>query len=202
MARPLLIVVAAPSGAGKTTLCDMLLADMSSLIYSISCTTRMSRGDEVDGEDYFFLSSSEFDKRMQAGDFLEHAEVHGNRYGTLKDTVDSAMAEGNSVLMDIDVQGARQIREHVTECADDSPLSRGFVDFFIMPPSAEVLRERLEGRGEDSSDVIEERLDNAADEMSCAKEFMHVIVNNDLEIACREMKELIQLRGDGEECNV
>lgn len=196
-----LIVVAAPSGAGKTTLCDTLLAEMDSLIYSISCTTRDSRGDEIDGEDYFFVSLEEFERRVAAGEFLEYAEVHGNMYGTLKETVDSAMAEGSSVLMDIDVQGARQIRDYMDDCAEDSTLKRGFVDFFIMPPSIEVLRERLECRDEDSVDVIEERLENATEEMSCAKEFMHVIVNDDLKIACKELEELVELHSDGAQNN-
>ncbi len=190
--HPLLIVVSAPSGAGKSTLCDRVLADDSNIIYSVSCTTRAPRGSELDGVDYNFLSPADFASRVEAGDFLEYATVHGNSYGTLKETVRSAMAVGKSVMMDIDVQGACQVREALKELPDDDAMVVGFVDLFIEPPSMEELRERLEGRGEDEQDVIEKRLQNAAEEMSCADAYKYTVVNDNLDEACDEIVGIIE----------
>jgi len=190
--KPLLIVVSAPSGAGKSTLCDMLLQRMDNIVYSVSCTTRPPRGAEVDGEDYIFMTDEGFQQRVDNNEFLEHAVVHGYRYGTLRSVVDEAMKEGQHVLMDIDVQGARSIRKIVAGLPDDDPKKRGFVDMFIEPPSLEVLRERLKKRGEDSPESIEVRMKNAEKEMLYKNEFRYVICNDDLERAFNELYKIIQ----------
>jgi guanylate kinase len=192
MKKPLLIVVSAPSGAGKSTLCDRLLAADSSIVYSVSCTTRPPRGQEADGVAYCFLSPESFETRVGEGAFLEHATVHGNRYGTLKETVRAAMASGKSVMMDIDVQGACQVREALATLREDDAMVQGFVDVFIEPPSMAVLRTRLEGRGEDAADVIEQRLKNAAQEMACADAYRFTVVNDDLAIALREIHDILE----------
>ncbi len=191
MTKPLLIVVSAPSGAGKSTLCDRLLAEDSSIVYSVSCTTRLPRGEEVDGVAYYFLSPEQFESRVCAGNFLEHATVHGYRYGTLKETVRSAMTMGKSVMMDIDVQGAFQVRETLATLREDDSMVRGFVDLFIQPPSMDALRFRLEGRGEDATDVIEHRLKNATQEMACADAYRYTVVNDKLDIALTEIRNII-----------
>ena len=156
--RSLMIVISSPSGGGKSTLCRMLLEEYAGIEYSISCTTREPRGDEKDGVSYHFMSRDEFEKRIGKGDFLEHAEVHGNLYGTLRETVESALSEGKSVILDIDVQGAEQIRGGL---GVNDLISQSFIDIFIAPPSLEVFRKRREDRGEDSPDVIEVRMKNA-----------------------------------------
>ncbi len=178
--RALLIVVSAPSGAGKTTLCDRLIAENKNIVYSISCTTRSPRGSEVDGRDYFFLTGEEFDRRVRDGCFLEHAVVHGYKYGTLRETVVNALTEGNSVLMDIDVQGADQVRNHVSQAPACDKLKEGFVDIFVEPPSMAVLRERLKGRGVDAADVIDRRLKNAEEEMKHRGRYRFRIVNDNI----------------------
>lgn len=193
MSKPLLIIMSAPSGAGKSTLCDRLLADFDNIVYSVSCTTRDPRGDEEDGVDYFFMTKDAFLERISEGVFLEHAKVHGNYYGTLMETVYSAMTSGESVIMDIDVQGAAQIRSQLDKLPPGNLLREGFIDIFIMPPSIDVLRNRLFGRGEDTPDVIEKRLKNAADEMDCSGEYKYVIVNDDLEIAYRTLRDIVIL---------
>ena len=172
-------------------MCDRLLEERSDLAYSVSCTTRPPRGSEVDGEDYFFLSGREFEEKVKAGAFLEHAIVHGYRYGTLRETVLTALAGGDSLLMDIDVQGAAQVRRAVSGASDGDVLKGALVDIFIAPPSMEALRERLETRNEDSPRVIEERLRNAADEMARAPEFRYRVVNDDLEHAWRALREIV-----------
>jgi len=191
MKHPLLIVVSAPSGAGKSTLCDRVLAEDSDIIYSVSCTTRAPRGAEVDGIDYYYLTPEVFDDRVEAGDFLEYATVHGNSYGTLMETVRSAMDAGKSVMMDIDVQGACQVRDALKVLAADDAMVVGFVDIFIEPPSMEELRARLEGRGEDEAHVIEQRLKNAAQEMACADAYKYNVVNDDLDDAFVAMIKII-----------
>ena len=192
--RPLMIVVSAPSGAGKSTLCDRLVDEFSKVVYSVSCTTRAPRGEEQDGEHYYFLSKKEFKERIKSGEFLEHAKVHGNFYGTLEDTVLYAMEEGGHVLLDIDVQGAAQIRESLIRLDPRNPIRRGFTDIFISPPSMEELEKRLRGRGTDDEKVIQKRLDNAKAEMDCAKEYSFQIINDDLETAYNELKTVILSR--------
>ena len=190
--RPLLIVLSAPSGAGKTTLCNAWLAGSAGLSYSVSCTTRQPRPGEVEGKSYHFLSEPEFERRVAAGDFLEHAIVHGNRYGTLKETVLKAMRGGLDIVMAIDVQGAAALRKQAL-AADSDPLIRnGFTDIFVVPPSFAVLKERLTGRGTDEPDVIDVRLKNAADEMARWTEYRYVVVNDDLQAAVRRLEAIRQ----------
>lgn len=189
--RRLLIVVSAPSGAGKTTLCDRLLAELPDIAYSVSCTTRAPRGREIDGQDYVFLSEAEFAVRAAHGLFLEHAVVHGNRYGTLKAAVRTALAAGRSVLMDIDVQGAAQIRNYIATLPPDDDLRRGFVDIFVEPPSLETLRRRLERRAEDAPAEIERRLRQAEVEMAQRGAYRLRIVNDDIDRAYAEFRACI-----------
>ena len=189
--KPLFLVVTAPSGAGKSTLIGMLRKDFPGIAYSVSCTTRAPRGEEKDGVAYHFLGEEEFLARVARGEFLEHAVVHGNRYGTLKAAVEGPMREGRWVVMDIDVAGAAQVREKVRSLPEDSPVRRGFLDVFIDVPSAQELRRRLEKRGEDAPDVIEKRIRNAEGERARRGEFSAVIVNDDLQDAYRRLKALV-----------
>ena len=168
----MLLVVSGPSGSGKTTLCRRL-ADSGEVGYSISCTTRPPRPGEVDGRDYHFLTTAEFERRMLAGDFLEHALVHGNQYGSLKSEVLSRLAAGQDVVMDIDVQGAAQVRH-----CPDPDIRRAVVDLFVMPPGEEELLGRLSGRGTDSEEVISLRMANALDEMSHWREYTYVLLSS------------------------
>lgn len=189
--RPLLIVVSAPSGAGKSTLCDRLVEEFPEVTYSVSCTTRAPRGDEKDGVHYYFLSKREFKGRIKNGEFLEYAKVHGNFYGTLEDTVLYAMEAGRHVLLDIDVQGTRKIREALVHLDSRNLIRSGFTDIFILPPSMEELEKRLCDRGTDEQKVIRKRLDNAKAEMECAIEYSFQIVNDDLEKAYHELKHVV-----------
>ena len=189
--RPLLIVVSAPSGAGKSTLCNRLVKERASVEYSISCTTRAPRGAEQDGEHYYFLSSKEFRQRVRRGEFLEHAKVHGNRYGTLADTVQFAMEEGRHIILDIDVQGVHQLRSSLQTMEERSLIRRGFLDIFIEPPSLEVLENRLRKRGTDSDAVIRKRLKNAAKEMQAAEEYTHRLVNDQLDPTYERLCQII-----------
>ena len=193
--KPLLIVMSAPSGAGKSTLCDMLLQDFPEITYSVSCTTRAPRGMEEDGADYFFVSQAKFDQLVAEEKLLEHAVVHGNCYGTPAEPVREAFAEGQSVLMDIDVVGAAAVRETIARLPEDDPLRAGFVDIFIEPPSMEELERRLVGRGEDSPETIALRLQNAQGEMDRAGEFRYRVVNDELSVAYRRIRDILLVRG-------
>jgi len=155
----ILLLVSGPSGSGKTTLCRRL-SDEDEAHYSISCTTRLPREGEVNGRDYHFLDRNDFQARIEAGEFLEHAEVHGNHYGTLKSEVLDFVSKGQDVVMDIDVQGADKVRS----CCD-SEIESALIDLFVMPSSETELRARLTGRGTDAEDVITLRMENALEEM-------------------------------------
>lgn len=177
LSKPLLVVLAAPSGAGKSTLCGMLLKEFPEFVYSVSCTTRAPRGAEVDGVSYFFLTEAQFRCRIEANEFLEYAIVHGNYYGTLKKTISDAMAVGRSVILDIDVEGAAQVRTIISSLSETDPMKVGYLDIFINAPSFDVLRSRLVKRGEDSMETIEKRLKNASVEIAQAEAFSNVLVN-------------------------
>ncbi len=191
---PLFIVVSAPSGCGKSTLIDMLLQEYHDLQYSISCTTRPIRGSEEDGIDYYFMKEARFRELIAEGAFLEYAEVHGNLYGTLKRPVEEVLAEGNSMILDIDVAGAERVRSYVRGLPPGDPLRVGYMDVFVNPPDMQALRERLERRGTDAAEVIERRLANAAGEMARAHEYMYQITNDDLGMAYRRLCDLMDAR--------
>jgi guanylate kinase len=192
--KPLFIVMSAPSGCGKSTLIDMLLQEYCDLQYSISCTTREPRGLEEDGIDYHFMETERFKQLLAENAFLEHAEVHGNYYGTLKSPIEEVLAEGNSMILDIDVVGAEKVREYVRNLPPSDPLRDGYVDIFINPPDMQTLRERLEGRGTDSPEVIERRLANAEGEIARASEYMFQVTNDDLAIAYKKLCDLIDVK--------
>jgi guanylate kinase len=171
----ILFVVSAPSGAGKTTLVEKL-RQQPNLFYSVSCTTRGARGSEIDGEHYRFLSNADFLARLQAGDFLEHARVHGDYYGTLREPVLNNLKNGIDVLIDIDTQGAATIRN----CAD--PIIRqGLTDVFIMPPDLEEVRRRLTKRGTETARQIESRLATAVREMELWRDYRYTIISGSVE---------------------
>jgi guanylate kinase len=189
--KPLFIVISAPSGCGKTTLIDMLLQEYSDIVYSVSCTTRAPRGEEEDGVDYHFKTVERFEELIAEDAFIEHARVHGNYYGTLREPIESALREGSSVILDIDVQGAAKVREFVRALPDSDPMKAGYVDIFILPPSMEELRSRLVGRGTDSPEAVEKRLENAEGEIARAGEYMFRVTNDDLGMAYRRLCDLI-----------
>lgn len=166
-----LLLVSGPSGSGKTTLCARL-SDENEASYSISCTTRSPREGEEDGNHYHFLSREEFQQRVAIGDFLEFAEVHGNYYGTLKSEVLTHIAAGTDVVMDIDVQGADQVR-----ACSDSAICNALVDLFVMPPTEKELRNRLTGRGTDSDEVIALRMKNALDEIEACPKYTYRLLS-------------------------
>ncbi len=189
--NPLFIVMSAPSGCGKTTLIDMILQEYGDIVYSISCTTRPPREGEEDGLDYHFLTRDRFEELLKENAFLEYAKVHDNYYGTLKAPIVEVLNEGNSMILDIDVQGAAKVRDYVRNLPNTDPLKVGYVDIFISPPSMEALRERLEGRGTDAQDVIEKRLHNAEGEIARAGEYMFQVTNDDLSHCYKRLCDLI-----------
>ncbi|MCF7837394.1 MAG: guanylate kinase [Candidatus Marinimicrobia bacterium] len=189
--RQLLVVISAPSGAGKTTLCRGLLATVDRLRYSISCTTRPPRSNEVDGESYHFLSLAEFQRRIAADEFIEYAQVYGHYYGTRRENILEAFAAGEDVLMDLDVQGADTLRARVAGLPTDDPLRRGFVDIFIAPPSLAELERRLRGRQADAEEVIQRRLAATAREMEAAVRYRHLVINDDLARAQQVLRDLL-----------
>ena len=176
--RGVLLIVASPSGAGKTSLCRRLMADHGALELSISMTTRPIRPGEVADRDYHFVSHEEFQRLIDEDAFLEWADVHGNRYGSPRAPIDRALAEGRDVLFDIDWQGARDIAE---KCPDDA------VRVFILPPSLEELRRRLVTRSQDADDVIERRIHNAKGEIAHCDMFDYVFVNDDFDRSYAEL---------------
>lgn len=181
--KPRVFVITGPSGVGKGTLIKRLRERIPELELSVSATTRPPREGEVDGRDYHFLSPEEFDRRAQRGDFLEYATFSGNRYGTLRTEVERTLAEGTSVVLEIEVQGARQVRAAM---GDEAVL------IFIAPPDPAVLRERLVNRGTDSPEAIERRLETAKQELEAAQEFKHVVVNEDLDRAAEQLIAIVR----------
>lgn len=163
-------IISAPSGSGKSTLTRQLLERVPCLRFSVSYTTRAPRGQERDGRDYFFISRDEFERRLKNGEFLEHAEVFGNYYGTHISELDRAAAEGVDLVLDIDVQGARQLKGRIA----------GAVSIFILAPSRQVLEERLRARSQDSDAVIERRLRDAAEEIRNYTLYDYVLVNREV----------------------
>jgi guanylate kinase len=184
-----IFIISAPSGAGKTTLCRRLLERLPSLQYSVSTTTRRPRPGEVQGRDYYFTDAATFRAGIQANRWAEWAEVHGNYYGTAAAFIDRERAAGHDILLDIDVQGAAQLRARYPEA----------VSIFIMPPSLAVLQQRLEQRGADAPEVIAKRMANARQEMAQRAAYQHTVVNDRLEAALAELIAIIAPRqADGE----
>ena len=177
-----LFVVTGPSGVGKGTLISELLERVPGLELSVSATTRPPRSGERHGIDYHFLSEDEFAQRLENGEFMEHASYSGHRYGTLLSEVEPRLDRGIGVVLEIEVQGARQIREKRTDA----------VPVFVAPPTPAVLRERLEQRGTDSADQIDRRLEVAQAELDAQREFRHVIVNDRLDRAADELAKLVR----------
>jgi guanylate kinase len=179
------LVITGPSGVGKGTLIRALMERLPGLELSVSATTREPRPGEENGRDYWFMTPEEFEKRLQSGEFLEHAEYAGHRYGTLRSELERPAArDGDGIrglVLEIEIQGARQVREALPEA----------VQVFIKPPSREALRARLAGRGAESSDQIERRLEVAREELEAESEFPYVIVNDRLEKAVDELAELV-----------
>ena len=184
--RGRLFVVAAPSGAGKTSLVRALMERDPSLRFSVSYTTRPRRPAEEHGRDYFFVSREEFERMVEAGEFIEHARVFDNYYGTARQQVEQSLAAGQTLLLEIDWQGARQIRSAMPEA----------VTVFILPPSRAELERRLRGRGTDSEEVIQRRLRDAAGDMTHWPEFDHVVVNDDFGVALAELGDIVAGRGN------
>lgn len=175
--HPLLVLISAPSGAGKTTLCQQLLAALPGLSRAITCTTREPRTGEEDGRDYYFLDAGSFLKRLQSGNFLEHATVYGHSYGTLKSEVLGKLRQGRDVLLNVDVQGAASIR---AAAAQDAELACCLVSIFLSPASLTILEERLRRRGTDAPDVVQKRLSVARQEIAQWKNFDYLITSDSI----------------------
>jgi guanylate kinase len=186
---PLLILISAPSGGGKTTLCHQLLAARPGMTRAVTCTTRAPREGERDGVDYYFFNAESFLKRVQAGNFLEHATVYGNSYGTLKSEVLGRMRQGQDVLLNVDVQGAATIREKAQE---DQELRRALVSVFLTPPSIGILEERLRKRGTDSGATIQKRLAVARQEIAQWKHFDYLLLSGSINEDLRRMLAIVE----------
>jgi guanylate kinase len=179
------IILSSPSGGGKTTIARQLLELRNDVGYSVSCTTRPPRPGEVDGRDYYFLSVPEFLARQQRGDFAESAEVHGHLYGTLRSEVERVLASGRHVIMDIDVQGARQFRQAFPES----------VLIYVLPPSGEVLLERLRGRNTEDREALKRRLVSALVELRAVPMYQYVVLNDELDRAVANVSGIIDAEG-------
>lgn len=177
----IILIISAPSGAGKTTLCNHLLKRFPNMRESISYTTRTPRAGEVHGEDYFFVSREEFQRMVADDAFAEWAEVHGNLYGTALATIEEARKNGVDLVLDIDCQGAQRLKEQIERC----------VYIFILPPSMEELRRRLESRSSDPQDVIDRRIERAAAEIKEARWYDYIIINDRFETAFEELSAIV-----------
>ena len=177
-----LFIVSAPSGTGKTSLVNALVRDTNHLKLSISSTTREIRPREIDGYHYHFIEGDKFKQKITAGDFLEHAEVFGNYYGTSQESVDKMLHEGHDVVLEIDWQGAQQIKKRRSDA----------ISIFILPPSIDALRERLETRGQDSAEVIDARMKKSMNEISHYGEADYLVINDDFEDALKGLKTIVR----------
>lgn len=175
-------IISAPSGSGKSTLVARLMAAEPGLRFSVSYTTRRPRGNEKPGESYVYISRQDFLSRIAQGEFLEHAEVFGNFYGTNREVLEQARSEGKDLVLDIDVQGARQLKERIPEA----------VTIFILPPSRDILEQRLRDRSEDSEDVIQRRLREAAEEIRNYQQYDYVLVNHQVEESTTTLAAIIR----------
>jgi guanylate kinase len=184
--RGQLFVIAAPSGAGKTSLLQALMRRRPALSFSVSCTTRAPRTHEQDGRDYHFITRPEFERLVATGEFIEHADVFGNLYGTRRSVVESALADGRNLILEIDWQGARQVRERLPEAAQ----------IFILPPSRSELEARLRKRGTESPEAIARRLAESVEEMSHWRDFDYVVVNREFDQALAELEAIFDGRGE------
>jgi guanylate kinase len=179
------VVLSAPSGAGKTTIAKALVEGRDDVVFSVSTTTRPARDHEVDGVDYHFLSEPKFRAMIEADEFVEWAEVHGHLYGTSRKTLQKALDDGLFLILDIDVQGAMQMRKHV----------RDAVLVFVLPPSADALVERLTERGTEGEDTVSRRIKNARNELEEASQFDYIVVNENLEQAIDEVRGIVLAQG-------
>ena len=184
----MILILSGPSGSGKSTIYKAAIGDLGGIEFSVSCTTRQPRPGEVDGRDYYFITRERFDALVAEDAFAEHAEVHGNCYGTLKSELLDRVRRGIDVLLDIDVQGAAQLR---ALCCASAEFCEACEFIFIMPPSFEELERRLRARGTETEESILRRLANAKGEMEHAGEYDHIIVNDDLDLAVRKFTDLI-----------
>jgi guanylate kinase len=175
-------IISAPSGSGKSTLVERLLVELKGLTFSVSYTTRTPRGQEVDGDAYHFISRQEFEGRIARGEFLEHAEVFGNYYGTHTDVLDQARRQNADLVLDIDVQGAAQLKKRIPDA----------VSIFILAPSREILEQRLRSRGQDREEVVRRRLANAAREIRQYDRYDYVLVNREVEPAVETLKSIVR----------
>lgn len=188
-AAPLLILISAPSGGGKTTLCNLLLAARSDMTRAITCTTREPRRGEKDGVDYHFLGAADFLKRLQAGNFLEHATVYGNSYGILKSELLTRLREGKDVLLNVDVQGAATVRARALE---DPELSCALVTVFLTPATLQELERRLKKRAADAPSVIQKRLAVARQEIAQWKNFDYLLISTTKQEDLRRMLAIVE----------
>ncbi|MCF0155807.1 MAG: guanylate kinase [Veillonella sp.] len=180
--RGLLIVLSGPSGAGKGTICSRLRAEMPNLVYSVSMTTRQPRVGEVEGVNYFFRTKEEFEELLKEDAFIEYAQVYDNYYGTPKEHVMNLLDEGKSVLLEIDIQGAMQVKERYSDA----------IFIYIVPPSLTELSARLRGRATDAEDVIDKRLSLACSELALAHRYDYIVVNDDLDEACEKTASILR----------
>jgi guanylate kinase len=186
---PLLILISAPSGGGKTTLCNLLLEARPEMTRAITCTTREPRAGEREGVDYYFLEAENFLKRLQAGNFLEHATVYGHSYGLLRSELTGKLREGHDVLLNVDVQGAATIKERALE---DPELRRALVSVFLTPPSLKILEERLRKRGADADAVVRKRLAVARQEIAQWKHFDYLLISSSKQEDLRQMLAIVE----------
>jgi guanylate kinase len=186
---PLLVLISAPSGGGKTTICQQLLAARPGMTRAVTCTTRQPRAGEQDGVDYYFLDATSFLKRLQAGNFLEHATVYGNSYGILKAEVLGKLRQGKDVLLNVDVQGAATIRQKADE---DPELKRALITVFLTPPSMDILEGRLRKRATDAPAVIQKRLGVARQEVAQWKNFDYLLLSSSIREDLRRILAIVE----------